>query len=119
MSERYTHKDAEKAVQRLAEAMSLPYGHYTVTEDEPESFEGEQNGGRFKRPTVPNGTLWFTTQPNALELDYNPVYGGCVISQIADTGGTWVSLPFSQERKGPREFVGYVNALITGMELTS
>ncbi len=116
MSERYTHKDAEKAVQRLAEAMSLPYGHYIVTDDEPEPFQGEQPKGRFKH--LGNGG-WFTTQPNALELDYNPVYGGCVISQIADTGGTWVSLPFSQERKGPREFVGYVNALITGMELAS
>ena len=118
MSERYTHKDAEKAVQRLAEAMSLPYGHYTVTEDEPESFEGEQSEGRFKAHRLSAGG-WFTTQPNALELDYNPVYGGCVISQIADTGGTWISQPFSQERKGPREFVGYVNALISGMEMAS
>ena len=116
MSERYTHKDAEKAVQRLAEAMSLPYGHYTTVDDEPESFEGEQPEGRYK---TDGGGYWVTTQPGALELDYAPIYGGCIIQQMADDGGTWISEPFSRERKGPREFVGYVNALITGMELAS
>ena len=87
MSTKYTRKDAEKAVRRLAEALNLPYGHYVVIDDEPQAFDGERAKGRFKH--LGNGG-WFTTQPDALELDYNPTYGGCVIHQIAPDGGTWI-----------------------------
>lgn len=115
---RITRKDAERAARRLAEAIGVPYGHYVVVDDEPADFEGMSPEGRYK--VQRKDGKWFTTQPNAIEVDYNPTYGGCVIQHIADDGGTWVSSGrFSQMRQTPREFVDYVNALLTGMDLAS
>jgi hypothetical protein len=112
MGDRYTGKDAEAAVKRLAEALGLPYGHYVTTETEPPDGQYKQ-----ERPRADGSERWFTVQPNALAVDYNPTYGGCVIHQLADDGGTWIREPFSRERKSPREFVAYVQALIAGIEI--
>lgn len=118
MTQRITHKDAERAARRLADALGLPYGHYVTVDEEPGSFDGERPEGRYKVQT--RDGRWRTTQPNAIEINYNPTYGGVVLQHIADDGGTWVtSGRFSQMRRTPREFVEYVNSLLTGMELAS
>lgn len=109
MGTRYTRKDAEKAVERLADALGLPYGHYVTLGHEPE----DRPEGRYKRQLFDG--RWITTQPNALELSYQPTYGGCVIVQIADDGGTWERHPFTSRRMRPREFVQYVDGIIAGI----
>lgn len=116
MSSRYTVKDAERAVYRLAVAMGVPYGHYTTTDVEPAGVPGHQFEGEVYKAQREDGS-WVVTQPDALEVDYNPTYGGCVISQIAPNGRTWVSSPFGYERRSPRQFVSYVNAIIAGIDI--
>lgn len=121
---RVTFKDADRAGWRLADALGLPYGHYVTVEEEPLAFDGERPEGRFKRPlsrTLANTRQvgWVTTQPGAIQVDYNAAYGGCIIEQIAHDGGTWVNHPFKRERVSPREFVLYVEALLEGMDLAN
>lgn len=122
MGDRITRTDAERMAREVAKVMGLPYGHYVIVDDEPEELIGisrlgmASDGrprGRYKVQMADG--RWMTTQPGAIELDYNPTYGGCVISRIADDGGTWVySRPFSEMRRTPREFVDYCRAFIAG-----
>lgn len=105
MSERYTIKDAEKAMDRLCEELGKPRGHYrTLEPGEVSSIEGNTR---------------ITTIPGGWALDYNPIYGGCVVEEIAPDGHTWVSQPFGSTRRSPREFCQMVNDVLRARSLES
>lgn len=110
MSKRYSYRDAERAVERLARALGQPYGSYQITNDEPSPIGNERPEGRYK--VRRNDGMWISTVPNGLHLDYAPIYGGCVIHRMADDGGTWISEPFSRVRRKPVAFINYVEELI-------
>ncbi|KKL25747.1 hypothetical protein LCGC14_2402200 [marine sediment metagenome] len=93
MGTRITRKDADRALQSYCALSGQPYGHYKA---------GEYEDGHLA--TIRNG----------LAIDYNPTYGGCIIERIAHDGGTWVSQPYSRERKTPREMVEYISGLCAG-----
>ena len=95
MPARVTRKHADEALRRYCELTGQPYGHY-------------------KRVAVYGVDRAISTIPNGLAIDYNPTYGGCIIERMADNGGTWVSQPYSRERKTPREMVDYIDALGRG-----
>lgn len=106
MSDRYTRKDAERAFERLCEALNKPQGHYRTL------AEGEKSN-------MANGQT-FSTIPGGWALDYNPVYGGCVIEELSPTPGeTWVSTPFGMMRRSPREFCQFVSDVLNGLALKS
>ena len=103
MTDRYTRKDAEAALQRLTKALDKPLGHYRPC------AQGESNMGA-------NHT--FTTIPGGWALDYNPVYGGCVIEELADVPGeTWIRHPMGERRMSPREFVQMCNRAIDAVSI--
>lgn len=98
---RVTRKDAERAYNRLREALGKDDA-YSIRIHDP-AREG----------------AWL--------LDYNPAYGGYVIAEIvADSppregedrpqGYTAESRPFGHERKSAREFVDAVNFALRVME---
>lgn len=93
MADRVTKKDAERVVQRLAEVLGLPYGHYRKTDDGIE--------------TVLYG----------LVSDYSE-YGGCVVEQVVNEGGG-VTQPFGSQRRAPREFVDFINGVLAGIFIHS
>jgi hypothetical protein len=104
MGDRYTRKDAEKALSRLCEALGKPEGHYRKCE--PGEASNMKNGQTIS--TIPGG--W--------ALDYNPIYGGCVIEELSPTPGeTWVSTPFGSTRRTPRAFCQMVTDVLRGRAL--
>lgn len=99
MGDRYTRKDADKAMARLCEEFGKPLGHYRKVQDGEVSNMGE---GRQ-----------ITTIPGGWVMDYNPVYGGCVVEELSpNPGETWISNPFGSTRRSPREFCQMVNDMI-------
>lgn len=85
--DRYTHKDAERALERLAAST----GHRIAT-----SYN----------------------DIGAWTLDYNPIYGGCVVHEpMNESGG--VTCPFGMERQTPRVFCAMANFAIRAMEAAS
>lgn len=114
MTGRYTVKDAERKLRELCELMGKPYGHYVTSPERPEPIEAGL-GEAGERYCVEREDGTFThTQPGAWELDYNPTYGGCVITEIASTGRTWTHNPYGAERRSPREFCDFVAGLYRG-----
>lgn len=103
MTDRYTRKDADRAVERLANVLGKPVGHYRQLEP------GEiSNFGSPSHTTIPGG--W--------ALDWNPTYGGGVIEEIADVPGeTWVREPFGPMRRSAREIVDMVRFGLDAIEL--
>ena len=102
MSDRYTRTDAENALERLAAALGKPLGHYR-----------KLRGGEVST----FGSDTYTTIPGGWALDYNPTYGGCVIEEIDDRGGTSVRRPLGDRRMSPREFVDSVWFALNAIEL--
>lgn len=111
---------AVEVVKRLAEVMGVPYGHYTYHDAEPDTSALDPLGHGGEAPTAykvkTRDGRWITTQPNALEADYNPVYGGWVIDQIAPNGRTWISKPFGDTRRSLRSFLNFVEDQIARIE---
>ncbi len=99
MSERFTKKDAERAAARLCRLFNRQPGHYMTLSEGQAPLPGAwvSDNGRFA--SIPGG--W--------ELDYNAIYGGYVLEQIDDQGGTGVSRPFGDERRSARDFWRMVN----------
>ena len=50
------------------------------------------------------------------DVDYNQIYGGCVITEIANEDGA-TTHPFGMERLPPRQFVKAVNYAATAIDL--
>lgn len=102
MAERYTRRDAEKAMERLG----VPLGHYRA------HTEGEE---------IPPGAVLiadgrFVSIPGGWALDYASEYGGCQVQEIM-YGGTGVGCPLGHERMSPREFVRAVNVACRALEI--
>src|SRR3990167_3699011 len=104
MTQRYTYKDAVRAMERLADDLGKPLGHYrTVAPGEVSSL-----GADRQTTTIPGGWV----------LDYNPIYGGCVIEERGDEpGATWSTHPRGGTRRSPREFCEAVSFARTAMKL--
>ena len=95
MAERYTRKDVDSALGRLAAALGKPVGHYRTL------APGEESN------MYPSST--YSTVPGGWALDHNPTYGGYVIHEIADVPGeTWIREPFGTERRSAREMVSVI-----------
>lgn len=107
---------AIEVTKQLAEVMGVPYGHYTYHDTEPDLSELDPQYGGGESPTAykvkTRDGRWVTTQPNALEADFNGHYGGWVIQQIAPNGRTWISNPFGSTRRRLSGFVSFVEDLI-------
>ena len=93
MTDRYTRKDAENALECLAEALGKPLGSYRELKAGEVSTYGSET-----HTTIPGG--WY--------LDCNATYGGCVIQEMDDRGGTGVSQPFGSMRHSYRDFCDMV-----------
>jgi len=83
-ADRYTRKDAERALQRLAAATG-------------------------NRPA----TSW--NDVGGWSLDYNPIYGGCVVVEIASEGGGQ-SHPLGDQRRTPRAFCDAVHFALRALD---
>jgi len=90
---RYTVKDAEKSVERLANKL-----------------------GRK------SGTCWIRTKSGknkaiigCLRADYNSVYGGAILTEIINEGGA-VDHPLGEGRLKPYEFTKMINGVERGLE---
>ena len=94
MGDKYTHKDAEKATARLAKAL------------------GKEAEGCWKRDK--SGKL--KSKVGCWTMDYNSIYGGAVINEMANESGG-VREPFGSMRRKPREFVDSVNMAVTAVEI--
>lgn len=107
MSERFTKKDAEKALERLCELMGRPKGHYRKL------AEGEVAPAGAVVTGV-NGQ--FCTIPGGWELDYNPIYGGYVVEEILENS-TGITQPFGANRRSARDFWQMVWDITRAFEL--
>lgn len=90
---RYTRKNAEHAFERLVKLMGTPTGPIWST----------VNGKNVAKV-------------GALQLDYNPIYGGCIVEQICNEGGAVVH-PFGELRLSPFEFCQAVRMVEGAMRL--
>jgi hypothetical protein len=107
--ERYTRKDAYSAFARLASALGK-----TWSDDRGNLWRGQahepQAAGRLWEQVSQSASLSPTrsqTHVGAWTLNYNPVYGGFVIEEMATPGGG-VFQPFGSQRRKAREFCGAV-----------
>jgi hypothetical protein len=79
MADRYTEKDAIQCGKRLADTLGKKFGNCLIKED---------------------GNKWVI---GCWDVDYNPIYGGAVIDEIANEDGG-ITKPFGAMRLKPREF---------------
>jgi hypothetical protein len=86
MGERYTHKDCERAVKRLAELLGKPTDAY-----------GKDDDGKLQA----NIGAWY--------LDYNSIYGGAIINEIVNKGGG-ITHPMGEGRMKPYDFCRMIKA---------
>lgn len=100
MTDRYTRKDAENALARLAGALGHPVGHYRPLQ------EGEVST---------YGSSTYTTIPGGWDIDWNPAYGGIVIQEIDGDGGTSIREPFGSMRRTYRDFCDTVNFALNAL----
>lgn len=100
--DRYSRKDAEAAFERLATALHKPIGHYRPLES------GETSNY--------NPSADFSTIPGGWALDYS-AYGGYVVHQIDQRGGTGVYEPFGSRRRSTREFCDAVRFALDALDL--
>ena len=89
MTDRYTVKDAERAMFRLAQKLGATVRplHQGKARDL-SGLAGEYVNAKFTSDY---------SRPGSWHLDYNPVYGGCVIAAICDDGHG-ESRPFGDRR---------------------
>ena len=118
--DRVTRADVDKAVQRLADKLGVPVGHYTTHDNEPDlsHLDGDTAiSGESPTPYKVQGRdgRWHTTRPNGLDYDHNRTYGGYVLEQIAPNGRTWVSRPYGETRRNARDFIAFIDGLISRM----
>lgn len=103
MAARYTRKDAEGAMERLARALGKPVGHYRELEP------GEVSN--YGSPT-------HTTIPGGWALDHNTTYGGCVINELGpEPGDTWITQPFGSQRRTYREMVEAIRFALDALRI--
>lgn len=93
--DRYTRKDAEIALKRLGTVMGKQVGNCWFKNRE----------GKW----ISNVGCW--------NLDYNPIYGGCVVTEIYNEGGA-ITHPFGSMRRSPREFYDAIWMTIRGIEMS-
>jgi len=94
MARRITEADARSAARRLADALGHPYG----------SWE-QDNGTRSGYRAIIGG--W--------DLDYNPTYGGCVITEIVNDGGG-IRHPLTEARQPLATFCSMVNFTLAALD---
>ncbi len=103
MGDRYTVKDAEAAMRTLAAEQGRPY----YWEKGPQG-RGVYEGSPYNDARLV-GQLWTRVGNDnrayvgAWTLDYNPIYGGCVVHEMFNDGGG-VTQPMGSMRRTPREF---------------
>lgn len=93
--ERYTIKDAERAFERLA----------TVLDKGTEQWVKDPERESGSRAVI-----------GAWALDYNPIYGGCVITEICNVNGG-ITHPMGDSRRTPREFCAMVRFAIDAIKV--
>ena len=107
MSDRYTRKDAQAAMERLAAATGYPYYRPSLR-----GRSGDLKAGVFSGPPHDpqrRGQLWNREGSDnrcfvgAWVLDHNSVYGGYVVEQMENEHGG-ISHPLGSGRKSAREF---------------
>ena len=98
MSERYTRRDAEAALGRLATAAGRPW------------TTGSPWMRRDDGKTVALVGVWY--------LDYAPLYGGYVVHEMANEAGG-VSEPFGSRRRTAREFCEAVDFAVRAIQLVT
>lgn len=84
--ERYTRKDAEKALDRLIKALG-------------------KRATKFDHSPEDIGSYY---------LDYNATYGGCMVHEV-DNAGYGVNTPFGTSRCNPYEFCHRIEFAIRAM----
>ena len=93
MSVRYTERDCREHAKYLADFLGKKFGDCWKKED-----------GKLKSIVG----CW--------DVDYNPIYGGCVITEIANESGA-ITHPFGMERLPPRQFIKAVNYALKAIDL--
>jgi len=114
-------RPAEEKAKELADRLGVSYGHYTYHDEEPDLShlphrEGEWKGGESPTPykVQTRDGRWITTLPSGIVADYNSVYGGWVIEQIAPNGRTWVSHPYGETRRPSASFIRFMDEILSG-----
>lgn len=91
--QRYTRKDAERCFENLANAMNKEAGDCWEKADD-----------KWK------------AKIGCWQLDYNPIYGGCVVREIFNEAGA-VTEPLGTRRFPPREFCDIASMIIRAIEI--
>ncbi len=86
MTDKYTKRDCERAVARLADLL-----------------------GKSTKPYIPSGGKGFKGNPGAWYCDYNSVYGGAVVAEIVNEGGG-ITHPMGEGRMKPYSFCRMMRA---------
>ena len=92
--DRFTRKDAETTLKRLGALMGKQVGNCWTK-------KGDKRIAKIG--------CW--------NLDYNPIYGGCVVTEICNEGGG-IHHPFGSMRRSPREFYDAMWMTIRGIEMS-
>lgn len=96
MTDRYTAKDAQRAFERLAKALGKQTGPFYLK---------DEATGKY----IPQVGTW--------KLDYNPIYGGIAIEELASDAGA-ENRPFGLgSRMTPREFCRTVDFVLTALHI--
>lgn len=91
--DRHTKKDARDCGKRLAKALGKSFGNCWVK-------KGDKNIAKIG--------CW--------DVDYNPIYGGAVITEIHNEQGG-IGQPFGSRRLKPEAFCGTINFAIKSIEI--
>lgn len=94
MTDRKTEKDARAAMARIAEALGHPVGGYV------------------KDVTAPTR---YRAVIGAWDLDYNPTYGGCIVTEIVTDGGG-ITHPLGDSRETPAVFCAMVRFALRALD---
>lgn len=94
MADRWTYKDAVRSFNRFAKAMDRTTTQWVETDDPQHHY----------RAVI-----------GAWSLDYNPIYGGCVITEIVTDGGG-ITHPLGEYRATPREFCRLIDFALRTLE---
>lgn len=104
MSERYTQRDAQLAMERLAVALRKPYASgEIVMRPKSDPKEGYEYAGKLWLRIGAGQTSFLVAYIGAWHIDYNPIYGGVVIHVMSNEHGG-VGNPFGSTRHTPRAF---------------
>jgi len=73
---------------------------------------GKEFGGCWKKDKSGN----LKAKVGCWNVDYNPTYGGAMITEVVNVGGG-ITSPFGFKRRKPEDFIDSVNMAITAIEI--